>query len=71
MYYFNKSIPCKKIAEFNYKLFQNLFIIGYILSKWNKIYYLHALIAMKTTPLNICYFIVIVQKEFGKILVLF
>ena len=31
-----KSIPCKKIAEFNYKLLQNLLITGYILGKWNK-----------------------------------
>ena len=31
-----KLIPCKKIAEFNYKLLQNLLIMGYILSKWNK-----------------------------------
>ena len=31
-----KSIPCKKIAEFNYKWLQNLLITGYILGKWNK-----------------------------------
>ena len=31
-----KQIPCKRIAEFNFKLLQNLLITGYILSKWNK-----------------------------------
>ena len=31
-----KTIPCKKISEFNYKILHNLLVTGYILSKWNK-----------------------------------
>ena len=31
-----KNIHCDKIAEFNYKLLQNLVITGYTLSKWKK-----------------------------------
>ena len=30
-----KSIPCKKLAEFNYKLIHNLVFSGYIINKWN------------------------------------
>ena len=29
------SIPCRKLAEFNYKLIHNLVFSGYIINKWN------------------------------------